>query len=489
MKRISLAVLCALILSPALMASQIVLVYPRAEGAARTHVYAATLDSTFVLGRVEPPSGELSVNGAPVSFDSRGAFLAWLPLRKAAGQRSWDFVLNQKGQRAATLSFPYAVVSDTTVPVSAAATENITFPRVLRVTANNAHTRSAPDGTYHVFPDSGCRVLAVGQTDGYYRVKLCEGLEELLESSSATLDTSSRLIPLLLRNGVCSRSGSASIIAIGASRPVPWISTLSPDRRSLRVTLFGALAGSNRIRYDVRDEFLSGVEWEQLPGRLQLDIRCAQDITRGYTVSFANDSLRIHIRAPYFPEDRRLRGKVIVLDPGHGGASSGTIGPLGTEEKDVVLKWAEMVGKELRRKGAVVYFTRETDTDVALYDRTRLAERLHPDLFLSLHCNALPDSQNPLLRHGTGTYYYQSQSRDAAVALHTQLLTDGKLADDGLYDANLAVVRPTDFPAVLIEAAYLIYPPEEQLLRSDVFLRALAQGVARGLNDYFQRVP
>ena len=58
--------------------------------------------------------------------------------------------------------------------------------------------------------------------------------------------------------------------------------------------------------------------------------------------------------------------------------------------------------------------------------------------------------------------------------------------DDGLYDANFAVARPTEFPAVLIEAAYMMHPDEERLLIDDEFLRILSRGIVKGLQEYFK---
>jgi N-acetylmuramoyl-L-alanine amidase len=108
-------------------------------------------------------------------------------------------------------------------------------------------------------------------------------------------------------------------------------------------------------------------------------------------------------------------------------------------------------------------------------------------MLISLHANALPDGMNPFTKHGTGTYFYQPQSHEGAEILHKHLLKASGLVDDGIYDANFAVVRPTAFPSVLLEAAYLMYPPEEELLRSDTYLHRLAKGVVKGLAEYFKR--
>jgi N-acetylmuramoyl-L-alanine amidase len=192
---------------------------------------------------------------------------------------------------------------------------------------------------------------------------------------------------------------------------------------------------------------------------------------------------------PFSPRQRSLRGKTIAIDAGHGGSADGAVGPLGTLEKDVTLRWANLLAAELKRKGALPILTRTADVDISLPERVAIARERHADFFVSLHANALPDGEDPFQKHGTGTYYYQSLSQRAASMLHGQMLNASGLANDGLYDANFAVVRPTSFPAVLLEAAYIMYPPEEELLRSDRYLRKLSQGVVRGLSEYFRIQP
>ena len=83
----------------------------------------------------------------------------------------------------------------------------------------------------------------------------------------------------------------------------------------------------------------------------------------------------------------------IVIDAGHGGHDSGTVGPGGIEEKEVVLDVALRLGKLLRQRlGADVIFTRDNDTFIPLETRTAIANKAQADLFLSIHANSSPDS-------------------------------------------------------------------------------------------------
>ena len=92
----------------------------------------------------------------------------------------------------------------------------------------------------------------------------------------------------------------------------------------------------------------------------------------------------------------------IVIDAGHGGHDSGTLGPGGIQEKDVVLDVALRVGKLLHdRLGAEIVYTRYDDTFIPLETRTAIANKAQADLFLSIHANSSPE---PSAR-GVETYY------------------------------------------------------------------------------------
>jgi N-acetylmuramoyl-L-alanine amidase len=123
---------------------------------------------------------------------------------------------------------------------------------------------------------------------------------------------------------------------------------------------------------------------------------------------------------------------------------------------------------------------------LSLHDRVDFARAHQADFLISLHANALPDGENPFLRHGSGTYYYSPGSRPAAETIQRRLLRATRLCDDGVFYDDLAVVRPTEFPAVLVEVAYMMYPDEEMLLRDASFLERVAKGLALGIQDYFR---
>ena len=139
----------------------------------------------------------------------------------------------------------------------------------------------------------------------------------------------------------------------------------------------------------------------------------------------------------------RLADKRIVVDAGHGGHDSGARGTV-LREKDVNLDVARQVATRLTALGALTTLTRESDVFVDLYDRPRLANRIGADLFVSIHCNAMP---KPETGRGTETYYYRAQQVPGAGADGAvQALT----RDNGVRWATSRHPR-MQMPAVLVE--------------------------------------
>ncbi|HEY9855132.1 MAG TPA: N-acetylmuramoyl-L-alanine amidase [Stenomitos sp.] len=197
------------------------------------------------------------------------------------------------------------------------------------------------------------------------------------------------------------------------------------------------------------------------------------------------------------PTPQPLKGRVIVVDPGHGGKETGTVGPAGTKEKDVNLAVAKQLAALLRQAGARVVMTREGDTGVApegsplsedLKARAEIANRLPADLFVSVHHNATLDSLKNL--ETTETYYKMDDagpSVDLGAALHRSLVRNLQLPNERLMPGNYAVLRNARVPAVLGEASYLSHPPTEQKLRQPAKQLLEAQAYYLGILDYFAK--
>lgn len=178
----------------------------------------------------------------------------------------------------------------------------------------------------------------------------------------------------------------------------------------------------------------------------------------------------------------RLQDQRIVIDPGHGGRDTGALGRH-LREKDVNLDVAKQVVRRLLEAGAQPLLTRESDVFVDLYDRPELANRIDADLFVSIHCNAMP---RPNTGWGTETYYYHAHSKCLGLIMQAELVRTLDRRDNGLRWANFCVTRESDMPAVLVELMYLNTDEEEALLAKPEVRTAAAEAIVEGLRQYVE---
>ncbi|MCQ2361818.1 MAG: N-acetylmuramoyl-L-alanine amidase [Acidaminococcaceae bacterium] len=188
-----------------------------------------------------------------------------------------------------------------------------------------------------------------------------------------------------------------------------------------------------------------------------------------------------------------IKGKIITIDPGHGGSDPGAVSDKGTYEKTITLAMAKKLKADLEKMGAVVYLTRSGDTDVAkayaddeveLQARVNVAEKKASDLFISLHINASVNKK----ASGISTYYYPKTNYDTKLAkcIHKQLTTNFKLNDMGAREANFYVIKRCYMPAVLMELGFITNKKEEKTISGNWFQNKAMGLVADGIKDYFK---
>lgn len=189
-----------------------------------------------------------------------------------------------------------------------------------------------------------------------------------------------------------------------------------------------------------------------------------------------------------------LKGRIITIDPGHGGSDTGAIGPSGLYEKTATLAIGLDLAEMLKKSGARVFITRRTDRDVApqpatdseeLQARCNVGNLSKSDIFVSIHL----DSFTSPSAAGTTGYYYTGGS-DSSRRL-AQYVKEGVVSSLGTYDrgtktSNFYVVKNTEMPATLVEVAFVSNPDEEAMLGSKEGQLKAAEGIFRGIVRYFQ---
>ena len=182
------------------------------------------------------------------------------------------------------------------------------------------------------------------------------------------------------------------------------------------------------------------------------------------------------------------QGRLVVLDPGHGGSDSGAEHN-GLVEKTLTLDIAERVRPILAARGFAVKMTRDRDVDVyapndsahdELQARSDVANAARAAMFVSIHINSSVSS-GP---NGTTTFFYKPQDYGLAAAIERRLVPALGTANDGVQKANFYVMHHTTMPATLIETAFLSNSSDAALLRSPDFRQRVAMAIADGIGDY-----
>jgi len=217
----------------------------------------------------------------------------------------------------------------------------------------------------------------------------------------------------------------------------------------------------------------------------------------------------------------------IVIDAGHGGHDTGTIGPTGLMEKDICLDVALRLGKIIHQRlpGAEVVYTRSDDTFIPLEERTRIANESKADLFISIHANSSHDHA----ARGIETYYLNlkgspdamevasrenataqesihdledivkkiarsekiDESREFAADIQESLAKriqklNKTVKDRGVRKAPFVVLVGADMPSILTEISFLSNPADERLLKNPEHRQRVAEGLYQGVANYLQ---
>lgn len=192
-----------------------------------------------------------------------------------------------------------------------------------------------------------------------------------------------------------------------------------------------------------------------------------------------------------------LSGKTVVLDPGHGGPDGGAVGEDGTTEEGITLIVSKKLKAYLEGAGAVVYLTRSEDRDLASEDTKGLSRRksedirnrlnfIHdhePDLFLSIHLNALSSTQ----WRGAQTFYYPSKEENRHLAKLIQAEIKRNLENtnrEALEQRNMYLLKHAEVPGSLVEIGFLSNVEERELLKQEEYQEKMAISIYEGILRY-----
>ncbi|HEU5303556.1 MAG TPA: N-acetylmuramoyl-L-alanine amidase, partial [Gemmatimonadales bacterium] len=343
--------------------------------------------------------------------------------------------------------------------------------------------RAAPAGTYAWFFPRGTRASVTGRVNDDLRIRLSSESEAWVPVAEAQPLPRGLPEPRATVGSVTMTASEDKVsLRIPASSRVPF--QVSETERSLALTLYSAVGDVDWMRY-AGDSLIERVAWSQT-GRDEVTVSVDLAVpVWGYRTRWNRNDLLLEIRRPpRIQLNAPLRGRVIAVDPGH--PPFGATGPTGLREADANLAVALQLRAMLAAAGARVLMTRTADTAVELWPRIAVADTGNADLLVSIHNNALPDGINPFTNNGTSVFYNQLRSVPLAAAVQRSLLSRLKLPDLGVSRGDLAMVRPTWMPSVLVEGMFIIIPEQEAALRSSRGTRQYARGVYDGIRRFLQ---
>ncbi|MGB5711575.1 MAG: N-acetylmuramoyl-L-alanine amidase [Waterburya sp.] len=312
----------------------------------------------------------------------------------------------------------------------------------------------------------------------------------------------------IIRGVVSRQKPSATEIIFPLQMPVPV--EIKQQENSITLTLHNTTAQTDTIRLDANPT-IKRLDWQQVsPTRIDYTFELHQQQQWGYDLHYQGSNLVFSLRHPpkissatnagliKYRDQGLIEGNIIrndlqqplkniriLLDPGHGGEESGSKGPTGYPEKDVNLLISKLVEAELTKLGAKVDLTREKDKDVSLEERMAMIDRLKPDLAISIHYNALPDSGDAENTQGISTFWYNTQAHAPAIFLHNYLVTELDRPDAGTFWNNLALTRPHTAPSILLELGFMINPEEFEWITDEREQQKLAETLATGIKEWF----
>ncbi len=327
-------------------------------------------------------------------------------------------------------------------------------------------------------------VTAVTSNGAWVRL----GMGAWIQGASVKRGTGDKALNNQIKSASYSRGSKWDILTLSGTSPTS--TRVSCDSKALTLTVYSA-SSAPAVTLPADSPF-SAVTAQAANGKAVYTLTLApgQRID-GYYVSASGNKLLLNIKRTLTAQtgDTPLVGFTVLIDPGHGGSDSGALGPFGKTlpEKTINLYTAVKLRRELQKLGATVFMTRSSDIEVSLAKRVELNRSLRPDLFISVHGNSLDDDVNAAAVQGVSTWYREGLSGTFAKSLYNFVWNDLGRPSRGFHQANLYVARPTWTPSVIIETGFLCNPIEAEWMAENGSQSELANAIARGIVNYFQK--
>ncbi|MGE5653212.1 MAG: N-acetylmuramoyl-L-alanine amidase [Bacillota bacterium] len=314
--------------------------------------------------------------------------------------------------------------------------------------------------------DGACLTVRLKQSTRY-QVSMDDGQLRITLNAFATVT-----------GATVTKLGGNSLLTISLDKAASYrIMRLSNPER-LVVDIPGADKGQTPSSITVNEGAVKGLRVEHYAGGTRIVADLAYYISHTQRSAARTNKVEISLLTA------GLAGKLIVLDPGHGGSDPGAVGPTTRfEEKAGTIDIAATLKALLEKAGAKVLMTRTTDDYVALSGRTDMANKAQADLFLSIHHNSHTNRD----ANGIEVLYSTGEERQRlATAVQQELINALGLRNRGIVSRpEIYVTRESKMVSALAEIGFISNKNEEALIKDPAFRQKAATALFNGLNKFF----
>ncbi len=329
----------------------------------------------------------------------------------------------------------------------------------------------------------GSRFEVCGSSGNYYRTKI-NGSTYLISKGAVNVV-----------EGVDALSSTVSSIEVKESRGKVTVQLDTTERVPIKVE-----DGTNNLSItlhntEVDDDFLKPALPEAVTDLSLTDHKDANtavlsvelDLNMiGFDCIWEESELVLEIyKPPKIDPEHPLKNKLIVVDPGHGGKDTGAPGPGHYHEKDSALAMSLYLEELLSEAGANVYLTRDEDIFVDLYERTDWMIDYGVDFFISVHSNAHSHGADAVNTHGLMTLYNYDHNEELAEIMLDSMEEVMDLPAIRTWRRNIAVLKHTQVPSVLVEAGYMMHPEDNWHILHPEGQKKFARSMKEGIENYF----
>ena len=356
---------------------------------------------------------------------------------------------------------------------------------IVRMGPGEARTTPLPEGV---------RLMADGYLGQWWRLDLAPGRHVWIAKEDMVADEDVNNVPLSKVTTVNLQSDAyGARIAVPMNQRLPFQIEQDLAGSKLSLHIFGITSDTDFVTSDQKPQdsasskLVDYLTWKQRADRhYELVTQLKSKDQWGYYADYEDNTLVLHVKTPP-PVDvasGTLKGLTICVDPGHGGKESGAIACSGVKEATLNYALAAQFRDALQAMGATVIMTRDANQYMGLQERVDTAIASKADMLISVHNNSLPDGRDPWKEHGSSSYWYHTQSMELAKVAREHLVRDGGLKDFGTRYQNLALCRPSNLLACLVEVGFVINPDELASLQDPKFQATVGKSLAESVRSY-----